>query len=182
MKEQIENAMKKDNKRVEKQKDKDGIYSSDSDEQEDKEDVEKAQFQNQNLRNREDTAKYLRNLDPNSAPYDPKSRSMKTNPNPLARDPNFKGDDFIKLSGDYINLIQSEGFMVDVNKKAEELGTGLYANHVAMPSQFEVIKREFLKQKDSMKDEKVKAVLDKYGATDNQKMPKELMDQLQTQF
>jgi pre-mRNA-processing factor SLU7 len=36
----------------------------------------------QNLRIREDTAKYLRNLDPNSAPYDPKSRSMKTNPNP----------------------------------------------------------------------------------------------------
>ena len=35
-----------------------------------------------NLRIREDTAKYLRNLNPNSAPYDPKSRSMKENPNP----------------------------------------------------------------------------------------------------
>ena len=35
-----------------------------------------------NLRIREDTAKYLRNLDPESAPYDPKSRSMKNNPNP----------------------------------------------------------------------------------------------------
>ncbi len=33
-----------------------------------------------NLRIREDTAKYLRNLDPNSAPYDGKSRSMKENP------------------------------------------------------------------------------------------------------
>jgi hypothetical protein len=31
---------------------------------------------------REDTAKYLRNLDLNSAPYDPKSRSMKENPTP----------------------------------------------------------------------------------------------------
>ena len=37
----------------------------------------------QNLRIREDTAKYLRNLDPNSAPYDGKSRSMKENPNPM---------------------------------------------------------------------------------------------------
>ena len=33
-----------------------------------------------NLRIREDTAKYLRNLNPNSAYYDPKTRSMKGNP------------------------------------------------------------------------------------------------------
>ena len=36
----------------------------------------------QTLRVREDVAKYLRNLDPNSAFYDPKSRSMRENPNP----------------------------------------------------------------------------------------------------
>ena len=35
-----------------------------------------------NLRQREDTAKYLRNLDPNSGHYDGKSRIMKDNPNP----------------------------------------------------------------------------------------------------
>ena len=33
-----------------------------------------------NLRIREDTAKYLYNLDPNSAFYDPKTRSMRENP------------------------------------------------------------------------------------------------------
>lgn len=33
-----------------------------------------------NLRIREDTAKYLHNLDPNSAFYDPKTRSMRENP------------------------------------------------------------------------------------------------------
>ena len=33
-----------------------------------------------NLRIREDTAKYLFNLDPNSAYYDPKTRSMRENP------------------------------------------------------------------------------------------------------
>ena len=33
-----------------------------------------------NLRIREDTAKYLRNLDPNSAYYDPKTRAMRDNP------------------------------------------------------------------------------------------------------
>ena len=35
-----------------------------------------------NLRIREDTAKYLLNLEANSAHYDPKSRSMLENPNP----------------------------------------------------------------------------------------------------
>ena len=60
-----------------------------------------------NLRIREDTAKYLRNLDPDSAPYDPKSRSMKNNPNPNIpeQDQAFKVDNFVKMSGDYVNLI-----------------------------------------------------------------------------
>ncbi len=35
-----------------------------------------------NLRIREDTAKYLRNLNPHSAHYDPKTRSMRDNPDP----------------------------------------------------------------------------------------------------
>ena len=36
---------------------------------------------------REDTAKYLRNLDPDSAYYDPKTRSMRENPY-AGKDPN----------------------------------------------------------------------------------------------
>lgn len=36
-----------------------------------------------NLRIREDTAKYLYNLDVNSAYYDPKSRALRENPNIL---------------------------------------------------------------------------------------------------
>lgn len=35
-----------------------------------------------NLRIREDTAKFLFNLDPSSAHYDPKTRSLRSNPNP----------------------------------------------------------------------------------------------------
>ena len=40
----------------------------------------KRRFTVRNLRIREDTAKYLRNLDPNSAYYDPKTRTMRANP------------------------------------------------------------------------------------------------------
>lgn len=42
-----------------------------------------------NLRIREDTAKYLLNLDVNSAHYDPKTRSMREDP-PPNMDPNEK--------------------------------------------------------------------------------------------
>ena len=52
-----------------------------------------------NLRIREDTAKYLRNLNPNSAYYDPKTRSMRDNPNPdlNIEDAAFLGDNFIRV-------------------------------------------------------------------------------------
>ena len=40
-----------------------------------------------NLRIREDTAKYLYNLDQNSAFYDPKTRSMRENPFKNSKDP-----------------------------------------------------------------------------------------------
>ena len=50
-------------------------------------------------------------MDENSAVYDPKSRSMKENPHPDGKD-GYQGDNFIKLSGDYLNLIQNENFMI----------------------------------------------------------------------
>lgn len=40
-----------------------------------------------NLRIREDTAKYLRNLDLSSAYYDPKTRAMRDNPHKPGEDP-----------------------------------------------------------------------------------------------
>lgn len=45
--------------------------------------MEKSSFRRQSqLRIREDRPVYLENLDPNSAFYDPKSRTMRENPNP----------------------------------------------------------------------------------------------------
>lgn len=51
-----------------------------------------------NLRIREDTAKYLYNLDPKSAYYDPKSRSMREDPQPHKSmlDKSFAGDNFVR--------------------------------------------------------------------------------------
>lgn len=53
-----------------------------------------------NLRIREDTAKYLRNLDPNSAYYDPKTRSMRDNPNQsINEDEDYSGENFVRFTG-----------------------------------------------------------------------------------
>ena len=62
-----------------------------------------------NLRQREDTAKYLLNLNPNSAYYDPKSRSMRANPNPGldASDSVFVGDN-VAVSGDAVKMAQAQ--------------------------------------------------------------------------
>ena len=77
-----------------------------------------------NLRIREDTAKYLLNLDPNSAHYDPKSRSMREDPNPHKpmSEKTFAGDNFVRTSGEYqgwqaLNLhsLQAQQRGLDVN-------------------------------------------------------------------
>jgi Pre-mRNA splicing Prp18-interacting factor len=61
-----------------------------------------------NLRIREDTAKYLLNLDPKSAHYDPKSRSMRADPTPdkAPEEKTFAGDNALRTSGDEFEFWQ----------------------------------------------------------------------------
>ena len=58
---------------------------------------EKERVTVRNLRLREDTAKYLLNLDEKSAAYNPKTRSMMEQP---LKDGPFVGDNFIKYTGE----------------------------------------------------------------------------------
>ena len=113
-----------------------------------------------NLRIREDTAKYLRNLDPNSAYYDPKSRSMRDNPNPeiAPEESQFAGDNFARISGDAIQLADSQLFAWDAAEK------GVAEVHPqANPSQVELLKKQYRTKATDMKKEQKKAVLEKYG-------------------
>lgn len=72
-----------------------------------------------NLRIREDTAKYLHNLDPESAYYDPKSRSMRENPlqqKGIAEDEaKFGGENFIRYSGEVVGVNQAQLFAWEGN-------------------------------------------------------------------
>jgi pre-mRNA-processing factor SLU7 len=114
-----------------------------------------------NLRIREDTAKYLRNLDPSSAFYDPKSRSMRDNPNPevAAEESQFAGDNFARISGDAVQLADAHLFAWD----AAEQGAGAELHPQANPSQVEMLKKKFQSKSAQLQLQKKKKVLDKYG-------------------
>ncbi|GAX12620.1 pre-mRNA-processing factor SLU7 [Fistulifera solaris] len=116
-----------------------------------------------NLRIREDTAKYLRNLDLNSAYYDPKSRSMRDNPNPEipAQASEYAGDNFARVSGDAVGLAETQLFAWDAAEK------GVSELHPqANPSQAELLKKQFKSKAANLKLEQKKAVLDRYGGSE----------------
>jgi len=114
-----------------------------------------------NLRIREDTAKYLRNLDPNSAYYDPKSRSMRDNPNPEVpqEEAQFAGDNFARISGDAVKLAETQLFAWDATEKSATTEMHPQAN----PSQVELLKKKFQNKSAEIQLQKKRKVLDKYG-------------------
>eukprot|EP00536_Pseudo-nitzschia_multiseries_P009741 jgi/Psemu1/201549/e_gw1.281.66.1 len=116
-----------------------------------------------NLRIREDTAKYLRNLDTNSAYYDPKSRSMRDNPNPevAPEESRFAGDNFARISGDAVKLAETQLFAWDAASKGGAECADLHPQ--ANPSQAELMKTKFKSKSAEISFRKKKRVLDKYG-------------------
>jgi pre-mRNA-processing factor SLU7 len=116
-----------------------------------------------NLRIREDTAKYLRNLDIGSAYYDPKSRSMRDNPNPevAPEESQFAGDNFSRISGDAVGLAETQLFAWDATDK------GVAPIHPqANPSEAELLKKQTKSKRTDEKAQQKKAVLDKYGGSE----------------
>ena len=104
--------------------DKDDEDDSDDDEFKDAHEVQtgqkfdvKTRTTIRNLRIREDTAKYLWNLDVDSAYYDPKTRSMRANPRPGV-DPKelmYAGDNYVRMNGDAVKFKEIERFAWDQN-------------------------------------------------------------------
>lgn len=120
-----------------------------------------------NLRIREDTAKYLRNLDPNSAYYDPKTRSMRDNPNP-ATNPNetdFAGENFVRYSGDTTKHSVAQLFAWEAH------GKGVDVHLLAEPTKLEMLQHEYEKKKEGFKSETKDKVLSKYGGEEHLQVP-----------
>ncbi|KAI3932276.1 hypothetical protein MKW98_024996 [Papaver atlanticum] len=114
-----------------------------------------------NLRIREDTAKYLRSLDSESAYYDPKSRSMRENHNPDC-DPSenfYAGDNQNRETGQALEF-----------KKLNRV-------HLqAAPSQAELLYKKFRVSKGMLWSKTKDAIMHKYGnAANEDDIPRELL-------
>lgn len=110
-----------------------------------------------NLRIREDTAKYLLNLDPNSAHYDPKSRSMREDPQPHKAKKAFAGDNFVRKSGDY-HAWEAERLH---QLAAYDHGASLHMQ--AAPSQAEILHQHFKSKKDKLQLKNKDTIMQQYG-------------------
>ncbi|KAL3655739.1 hypothetical protein CASFOL_000135 [Castilleja foliolosa] len=100
-----------------------------------------------NLRIREDTAKYLLNLDVNSAHYDPKTRSMREDPLP-DMDPNeifYAGDNQNRVSGQALEFKQLNIHVWEAFEKGNDV------HMQAAPSQAQLLYKNFRVNKDKLK-------------------------------
>lgn len=123
-----------------------------------------------NLRIREDTAKYLLNLDVDSAYYDPKTRSMREAPNPDKGDAAFHGENFVRHSGDAQEMQRLQLFAW----QSEQRGHDVHA--LSNPTAAAAVYKEYLQKKDKLKDTSKTSILDRYGGEEHlQRVPKELL-------
>lgn len=116
-----------------------------------------------NLRLREDTAKYLLNLDLDSAKYDPKTRSMvdsgATADNAAAL---VAEEGFMKASGDAAEFEKAQRYAWETQERGDRNKIHLQAN----PTAGEFMRKKELREADEKKAAKKKALMDKYGGQD----------------
>ena len=111
-----------------------------------------------NLRIREDTAKYLLNLDVASAHYDPKTRSMREDPTPHAQGERlYAGDNAYRRSGDAAAF----GELAVHAWEAGSRGQALHAQ--AAPSAAEALYKQFKAKKEALAGAQKASVLQRYG-------------------
>lgn len=124
-----------------------------------------------NLRIREDTAKYLLNLNPESAHYDPKTRAMRDAPE--AGDPKdlkFAGDNFQRYSGDATNMQKLAMFAHQSSQRGHNVN--MHSN----PTAGELLHREFQEKREALKDSTKSSILERYGGEEHlERLPEELL-------
>jgi pre-mRNA-processing factor SLU7 len=125
-----------------------------------------------NLRIREDTAKYLLNLDLESAKYDPKTRSMadvvhtdnkaSDNASALVADENF-----MRASGDAAEFEKAQRYAWETQEKGAPGGKKLHLQ--ANPTEGEILRKKQTEEAEKKKQSTRKALLDKYGGSEHLK-------------
>ena len=110
-----------------------------------------------NLRLREDTAKYLLNLDPESAKYDPKTRSMlapETESSELIAE-----DGFEKASGDAAEFESAQRYAWETQERGDSDKIHLQAN----PTEAVLLRKRKADEDLERRTKQKKALLDAYG-------------------
>ncbi len=133
-----------------------------------------------NLRIREDTAKYLLNLDAESAYYDPKSRSMRADPfagtNKDRSQVPYFGDNFVRYSGDAKDFARSQIFAWEASEKGVSIHTQ------ADPTKLELLNKEFHEKKNQFVKTVQEQLIERYGGEEHlNSIPRELVVEAQTE-
>lgn len=112
-----------------------------------------------NLRIREDTAKYLINLDPESAYYDPKTRSMRDAPikDVPPEEAKFAGDNFFRFSGEAEAVQKLQLFAWQAAARGNDV------HLTSNPTAGELLHQEFKEKTEQLKDTTKTSILAKYG-------------------
>ena len=95
---------------------------------------------------------------------------MNENPNPDVPSTStlFKGDNMAKFSGDFLKYLNQEAFTLEATK------AGVEVNHVAMPSQVEILHKQFKEKNELLKQKKMQDILSKYGGEKHLTLPEDL--------
>lgn len=113
-----------------------------------------------NLRLREDTAKYLLNLDLDSAKYDPKTRSMvDSGATQDAAAALVAEEGFMKASGDASEFEKASKYAWETQERGDKNKLHLQAN----PTSGEFMRKKQAKEAEEKREAHRKALLDKYG-------------------
>lgn len=113
-----------------------------------------------NLRLREDTAKYLLNLDLDSAKYDPKTRSMVDMGAQADQAAALVAEDnFMRASGDAAEFERAQKYAWESQERGDKNKTHLQAN----PTSGEYFRRKEKQESDAKREAHRKQLLEKYG-------------------
>lgn len=125
-----------------------------------------------NLRIREDTAKYLLNLDLDSAKYDPKTRSMVDMGAQADQAAALVAEDnFMRASGDAAEFERAQKYAWESQERGDKNKTHLQAN----PTSGEYFRRKEKEETDTKREAQRKMLLQKYGG-EQHLQPSQLRD------
>ena len=125
-----------------------------------------------NLRLREDTAKYLLNLDLDSAKYDPKTRSMVDMGAQADQAAALVAEDnFMRTSGDAAEFERAQKYAWESQERGDRNKTHLQAN----PTSGEYFRRKEMEESDTKREAQRRTLLEKYGG-EQHLQPSQLRD------